>query len=165
MEKDPQCGMVGAVTNSIGNEAMVGAVYRNLNELARFAYAYTQVHNNEIYRDIDRLALFCTMIRRDVLEQHGMLDSGYKVGMFEDDDFAMLVRQAGYHFYAVEDCYIHHVNNASFKKLHPEEYQKIFDTNRARYEKKWNTKWIMPKFREDVTWDINANVMTEPVED
>lgn len=165
MEKDPQCGMVGAVTNSIGNGAMVGAVYRNLNELARFAYAYTQVHNNEIYRDVDRLALFCTMIRRDILEQHGMLDSGYKVGMFEDDDFAMLVRQAGYHFYAVEDCYIHHVNNASFKKLHPEEYQNIFDTNRARYEKKWNTKWTMPKYRKGVTVDINANVMTEPVED
>lgn len=164
MEKDPQCGMVGAVTNSIGNEAMIGAVYRNLKELARFAYSYTQIHNNEIYRDIDRLALFCTMIRKDILDQHGMLDSGYKVGMFEDDDFAMLVRQAGYHFYAVEDCYIHHVNNASFKKLHPEEYQKIFDTNRARYEKKWNTKWTMPKYREGVTWDINANVMTEPVE-
>lgn len=164
MENDPLCGMVGAVTNSIGNEAMIGAVYRNLNELARFAYAYTQVHNNEVYRGIDRLALFCTMIRRDILEQHGKLDSGYKVGMFEDDDFAMVVRQAGYHFYVAEDCFIHHVNNASFKKLHPEEYRKIFDTNRARFEKKWNTEWIMPKYREGVTYDINANVMIEPVE-
>lgn len=164
MENDPLCGMVGAVTNSIGNESMIGAVYRNLNELARFAYAYTQLHNNEVYRGVDRLALFCTMIRRDILEQHSMLDPGYKVGMFEDDDFAMVVRQAGYHFYAAEDCFVHHVNNASFKKLHPEEYRKIFDTNRARYEKKWNTKWTMPKYREGVTYDINANVMTEPVE-
>lgn len=164
LENDPQCGMVGAVTNSIGNEAMIAAAYRNLNELARFAYAYTRIHNNEINQDVDRLALFCTMIRRDILDQHGMLDDGYKVGMFEDDDLAMIVKKAGYHFYAVEDCFIHHVNNASFKKLHPEEYQKIFDTNRARYEKKWNTTWTLPKYREGVTYDINANVMTEPVE-
>ncbi len=164
MERDPLCGMVGAVTNSIGNEAMIGAVYRNLNELARFAYAYTQNHNNETYRDVDRLALFCTMIRKDILDQHGKLDDGYKVGMFEDDDFAMLVKKAGYHFYIVEDCYIHHVNNASFKKLNPEEYQKIFDANKERYEKKWGTKWKMPKYRDNVTWNTNLDTMVEPVE-
>ena len=164
LENDAQCGMVGAVTNSIGNEAMVAAAYRDLNELARFAYAYTRIHNNETYRGIDRLALFCTMIRRDILDQYGMLDDGYKVGMFEDDDLAMLVKKAGYYFYAVEDCFIHHVNNASFKKLHPEEYQRIFDTNKARFEKKWNTKWAMPQYRKGVTETINAGVMTEPTE-
>ena len=164
LEKDNKCGMVGAVTNSIGNESMIAAMYRNLDVLASFSYAYTWIHNNEIYQDVDRLALFCTMIRKDILDQYGMLDDGYKVGMFEDDDLSMLVKKAGYHFYAIEDCYIHHVNNASFKKLDSKEYKQIFDRNRERFEKKWNTKWVNPKYRQGVTSDINANVMSEPVE-
>lgn len=164
MEADPKCGMVGAVTNSIGNEQMIAVQYRNLKELSAFAYAYTRQHMGEKYCDIDRVPLFCTMIRKDMMEQHGLLDDGYRVGMFEDDDYAMLVKKAGYHFFAAEDCFIHHVNNASFKKLHPQEYKKIFDENRARFEQKWNTAWKMPKYRAEVTADVNEGCMVEPVE-
>ena len=164
MEADPECGMVGAVTNSIGNEQMIAVQYHNLRELADFAYSYTRKHMGEVYRGVDRIPLFCTMIRKEMMDQYGLLDDGYRVGMFEDDDYAMLVKKAGYHFFAAEDCFIHHVNNASFKKLHPEEYKKIFNENRARFEKKWNTTWKMPKYRADVTPDVNQGCMVEPIE-
>ena len=164
MELDPRCGMVGAVTNSIGNEQMIAVQYRNLREMAAFAYNYTRRHMGEVYRDVDRIPLFCTIIRKDMMDQYGLLDDGYKVGMFEDDDYTMLVKKAGYHFFAAEDCFVHHVNNASFKKLHPQEYKKIFDENRARFEKKWNTSWKMPKYRAEITADVNEGCMVEPIE-
>lgn len=164
IESDPKCGMVGAVTNSIGNEEMIAVRYRNLKELEQFAYIYTQEHMGEIYAEVDRLPLFCTIIRKSMMDQYGMLDEGYKVGMFEDDDFAMLVKKAGYHFFAAEDCFVHHVNNASFKRLSPEKYQNIFNENRKRYEEKWNTTWTIPKYRKGVTATINEGCMVEPVE-
>lgn len=162
MQNDENCGMCGAVTNSIGNEAMIGVNYHNLTELDSFAYQYTSFHNNEKYTDIDRLAMFCTLIRKSIMDEYAMLDDSYQVGMFEDDDYAMVVKNAGYEFYIVEDLFVHHVNNASFKKLESEEYKAIFEKNKAYFEKKWSTKWEMPKYREGVTAHINQDMMVEP---
>jgi len=162
MENDPSCGMCGAVTNSIGNEAMIAVKYRNMEELQEFAYDYTMRHNNEIYTDVDRLAMFCTLIRRDILDQYGLLDENYQVGMFEDDDYAKGVEKAGYQFYITEDVFVHHVNNASFKKIQSDEYKKIFQRNKEYFEKKWGVKWKMPKYRDGVNADINREMMVEP---
>lgn len=163
-QNDSECGMCGAVTNSIGNEAMIGVRYTNLQEMEEFAYSYTGLHNNETYTDVDRIAMFGTMIRKEIMDKYGMLDDNYQVGMFEDDDYAKVIEKAGYHFYMVEDVFIHHVNNASFKKLDSKEYQEIFKRNREYFEKKWNVKWKMPKYRDGVTADINEGMMKEPVE-
>lgn len=160
---DKKCGMCGAVTNSIGNQAMIGVNYKNREELDSFAYLYTSLHNNEIYTDVDRLAMFCTIIRKDIMDQYGLLDENYQVGMFEDDDYAKVVENAGYSFYIAEDVFVHHVNNASFKKLDSKEYQEIFDKNKEYFEKKWSTKWKMPKYRDGVTADINCAIMSKDV--
>ena len=162
MQNDAKCGMCGAVTNSIGNEAMIAVNYRNTKELEQFAYIYTSEHNNEIYTQVDRLAMFCTLIRREILDNFGMLDENYQVGMFEDDDYAEVVKQAGYKFYIVEDVFVHHVNNASFKKIETKEYKEIFERNKRYFEKKWNVKWSMPHYRQGVTADINEGMMIEP---
>lgn len=162
MQNDPKCGMCGAVTNSIGNEAMIAVNYRNMWELEEFAYVYTSEHNNEIYTDVDRLAMFCTLIRREILDQYGMLDENYQVGMFEDDDYAKVVEQAGYNLYIAEDVFVHHVNNASFKKIETDEYKAIFEKNKKYFEEKWAVNWNMPHYRSGVTADINQGMMVEP---
>lgn len=162
LQNDRRCGMCGAVTNSIGNEAMIPVSYRNQAELREFAFLHAALHRGESYPNVDRIALFATLIRRDVLESVGLLDEAYKVGMFEDDDLAMAVKRAGYHFYLAEDLFIHHVNNASFRKLGSGEYQEIFERNRAYYEKKWNTVWRMPHYRSGVDAGTNREMMKEP---
>ena len=164
MENDPKCGMCGAVTNSIGNEAMIGVNYKNLKELASFAFQYTRIHNNETYTNVDRLAMFCTLIRKDIMDKYGKLDANYQVGMFEDDDYAQVVKSAGYKLIIAEDVFVHHVNNASFKKLQSEEYKKIFEKNKKLFEEKWGVKWKMPKYRDGVTAVVNEGMMVEPKE-
>lgn len=156
---DEKCGMCGAVTNSIGNQAKIRVNYKNKKELDNFAYLYTSLHNNEIYTDVDRLAMFCTIVRKDIMDRFGMFDENYEIGMFEDDDYAKVVEKAGYSFYVAEDVFVHHVNNASFKKLDSKEYKEIFDKNKKYFEKKWSTKWKMPEYREGVTADINCDII------
>ena len=157
LENNPKLGMCNPVTNSIGNESMIKVDYSGEQEMHEFAYAYTGQNMNKEYTDVDRLPLFATLISRKVIDQVGMLDVNYKVGMFEDDDFTAAVQSAGYDIVIVEDAFIHHVNNASFKKLSDEEYKKIFDANKAIFEKKWNKKWTMPKYRQGVMADDNVN--------
>lgn len=155
LENNMQYGMCNPTTNSIGNESMIIARYTNLAEMREFAYTTAARHMGEEYHDVNRLPLFATLIRKSAIDQIGMLDTEYKVGMFEDDDFTERMIRADYQIVIADDVFIHHVNNGSFKKLSDEEYKKIFETNKALFEKKWNRKWTIPKYRKGVTATIN----------
>jgi hypothetical protein len=69
--------------------------------------------------------------------------------MFEDDDFSLRVKTAGYRVVTAEDCFIHHFGNGSFAKLPTEESLRIFEQNKQRFETKWKTSWVPHKLRPD----------------
>ena len=70
--------------------------------------------------------------------------------MFEDDDFSLRVRKAGYRTVTAEDCFIHHFGNGSFGKLESEAFLRIFNQNKKRFEAKWNITWRPHKTRPGV---------------
>ncbi len=94
--------------------------------------------------------LFCALVPRPVWETVGELDEGFLVGMFEDDDFSLRIRRAGLRVLAAEDCFVHHFGQGSFAKLSKERYQRVFEENRAYFEKKWDTKWVPHQQRPGV---------------
>lgn len=156
-ENDRSLGMCGPVTNSIGNEAKIKVDYHSMSELERFSYNYTTKHLGEEYRNINVLALFCTMIKRQVIEECGYLDENYGIGMFEDDDYAEAVKAQGYSLTIAEDAFVHHFEGMSFKKLEDENFMKIFNANKELFERKWNIQWIKHKNRDGVESVTNVN--------
>jgi GT2 family glycosyltransferase/glycosyltransferase involved in cell wall biosynthesis len=147
--RDPAVGMVGPVTNSIGNEARIAVDYTAIDGMEAFARDYTGRHFGETF-DIRVLALYCVAMRRQVLDEVGPLDECFGIGMFEDDDYALRVHQAGYRTVCAEDVFVHHWGSASFSKLQDTVYQRLFDDNRAKFEAKWGQKWQPHKYREGV---------------
>ena len=143
-----KAGIVGAVTNSIGNEAQIEVSYSNVSEMPAFAYEYTRRHMNEIYPHDGVLAMFCVMFRRSLVKIIGKLDENYGIGMFEDDDYSYAAKNAGFDLILPEDVFIHHFGSASFKKLESETHRKIYEENKAYFEKKWNTTWRIHHGRE-----------------
>lgn len=143
-------GMVGPVTNSIGNESQINVTYKDINDMDEFALNYTTLHHDELYENIQVLAMFCVAIKRDVLEKVGLLDENYKIGMFEDDDYSIALRLKGYEVACVEDVFIHHFGNASFKKLEDKKYREIFEHNKSYFESKWKVLWTPHKYRDGV---------------
>ncbi len=138
---EPQVGLVGPVTNRTCNEAQIDAPYRTHRELGAFAQTYTTKHQGQ-GNDIRMLAMFCVAFRRDLWTQIGPLDERFGLGMFEDDDYARRVRDAGYRIVCREDVYIHHFGQASFGELCTGgDYDGVFETNRRRFEEKWGAKW------------------------
>lgn len=135
--RNPRIGLVGPVTNAVGNEAKIEVPYTNIQQMHDFADGYTEAHKGRLF-DISMLAMFCVALRRDVLEEVGYLDEAFGIGMFEDDDYSRRVQASGYRTVCAEDAFIHHYGQASFRKLIASgEYQALWDKNQAYFESKW----------------------------
>jgi GT2 family glycosyltransferase/glycosyltransferase involved in cell wall biosynthesis len=149
LERDRSIGLLCPTTNFCGNEARVEPDYTDLAGLPAYSARRAREHRGRIF-DIRVAAMYCVAMRRSVLQQVGPLDEAYGVGMFEDDDFAVRMRQAGYRVACAEDAYVHHVGQGAFRKLSPEEYDALWKKNQAYFEKKWSVEWKPHTPREGV---------------
>ena len=138
---DPAVGLVGPVTNRIGNEAEVEAPYRTYGQMLAFAEDRGGEHRGRSF-EIPMPAMFCLAMRRDAYERIGPLDERFEVGMLEDDDYARRARDAGNRLVCAEDVFVHHFGQASFGKLVPGgEYMRLLEANQRRFKEKWGQAW------------------------
>jgi len=139
-------GMLGPVTNNIGNEARIEIHYDSMDEMLDVAADYTHHHAGQL-TPLRTAAFFCVMLRRAVYEKVGPLDEAFGIGFFEDDDYCRRVEQAGWTIACADDVFVHHNLSASFNKLKQETRQALFEDNKATYEAKWGT-WVPHKYRD-----------------
>lgn len=136
LRRDPSLGVVGPVTNNIGNEARLEVAYDDIVQMHRVVGEYTRAHpGREIA--LRTAAFFCVALPRHVFERVGELDEAFGVGFFEDDDYCRRVERAGWRIACAEDVFVHHHLSASFDQLRAEAKKKLFDANKAIYEAKW----------------------------
>jgi GT2 family glycosyltransferase/glycosyltransferase involved in cell wall biosynthesis len=153
-----EVGMVGPVSNFVGNEARIEVDYQTWEEMESFARQHTRKHDGQ-GADIQMLGMFCVAMRRDVYTQVGPLDEQFGLGMFEDDDYAHRVRLKGYRVICAADAFVHHFGQASFKKLiETGEYNPLFERNLKTFESKWQVKWSP---RSGVPLDFRADYAVE----
>jgi GT2 family glycosyltransferase len=135
-------GMVGPVTNSVGNEAKIAVPYQDWIEMEHFAQEHMWANNGKV-AEISMLAMFCVAFRRETYELIGPLDEQFGIGMFEDDDYSLRMKKSNLRIICAADVFVHHFGQAAFKKLIERgEYDDLFNQNRRRYEAKWNIQWI-----------------------
>ncbi|WP_333804622.1 glycosyltransferase [Sulfurospirillum sp.] len=137
---DCKVGLVGPISNSVGNEQRVnldGLTEKNYNEISK---RYTTLNHNVVC-ETQRLGFFCVAIKRNVIDTIGLLDEQFGIGMFEDDDYCLRSIQAGFKNVFVEGCFIYHKGSVSFKKLATEKYQALFQKNKAYFLSKHHVDW------------------------
>ncbi|MDE2211931.1 MAG: glycosyltransferase family 2 protein [Betaproteobacteria bacterium] len=124
---------IGPVTNAAGNEQdyfLEGGV----DEILRTAALFSRQPVHRLF-PVYRLDFFCVAIRRRVWQQLGGLDTAYGLGYYEDFDFSVRARQAGYRLMMCEDAFVYHQGGNSFK--HSSAAKRLIRTNRdlftARY--------------------------------
>lgn len=144
-QADQSIGLVGPVTNNIGNEAKVELEYDGPSNMLPSAVLHTTAHMGK-QLPLRTAAFFCVMMPRNVYEQVGLLDENFGRGFFEDDDYCRRVEQLGFRIVCAEDVFIHHHLSASFNKLGSTERQAIFSKNKLYYESKWG-EWKPHSYR------------------
>lgn len=144
-QRDNGLGLIGPVTNNIGNQAKISITYASMSEMIQASARYTRRHIGQTF-PLNTLAFFCVMMSRDVYMRVGPLDEAFGQGFFEDDDYCRRVEQLNLRIVCVQDVFIHHHLSASFNKLSTEERQGLFEKNKAIYEAKWG-KWIPHVYR------------------
>lgn len=127
---NPAVGVSAPRSNRVSSSQQLENVpYRAVPEIAMFAAERSLRYRGLWYRD-DKAVGFCLCIDRRVIAEVGAIDTRYGLGNYEDDDFCIRVRSAGYDIAVCEDAFIHHFGNVSFvtNKL---EYAVSLERNRA----------------------------------
>lgn len=145
LQLDPGLGLVGPVTNNIGNEQKLAIHYSNMVEMAARSRAFVTRHLRRRW-PTDNLAFFCVATRRDVIEKVGLLDEAYGLGFFEDDDYCKRVLEAGYTIAIADDVFVHHHLSASFDELGSETKRELMEQNKALFSQRWGT-WKPHSYR------------------
>jgi GT2 family glycosyltransferase len=163
--RNPEVGLVGPVTNRIGNESEIEVDYETYNEFLGAAERRAEEHAGE-WLGIRAPAMFCLAMRRHTYLQLGPLDERYEVGLLEDDDYADRALRAGYGLRCAEDVLVHHFGEASFGKLVPTgEHARILEANKARYREKWGRAWEPYGRRHNVRYEREMAAIREAVKE
>lgn len=139
IEKRPQIDLVGPMTNYVSGPQLVeNPAYdvATADGLERYAAVHASQYGAEIESNW-RLAGFCMLINRSVIEKIGGLDDRFRIGNFEDDDFCLRAHLAGFHAAIAKDCYVHHYGSQTFLG-NQIDFDERLNSNWNLFKQKWN---------------------------
>jgi GT2 family glycosyltransferase len=141
--RDPLVGVSAPRSNRIvGHQQLGNATYNSLETMQEFAAARTREFAGMHYRT-DRAIGFCLCIARHVIEEVGGIDTRYGVGNFEDDDYCIRVRAAGYQIAVCEDVFIHHFGSVTFA-ANKIDYSAQMEANWRIFAARWDLPRVYP---------------------
>jgi GT2 family glycosyltransferase len=143
---DPQLGMIGPITNAAGNEQCIYTKASNEAGKIEEGLQYAENGGNEVLSAY-RLDFHCVAVTRQVINQVGLLDEAFGRGYYEDLDYSLRVKDAGYKLGIAEDTFVYHRGSASFGKI-PREIKQLLKRNKKLIKRKHGAKLDIPHKRQ-----------------
>jgi GT2 family glycosyltransferase len=125
----PQVAMVGPVTNAAGNGQRLPLPGLDLQAVPAVGAAAMRLRTG-LFTPTYRTDFFCVAVRRAVWQQLGGLDRIFGLGYYEDFDFSLRLRQAGWQQVIAEDVFVAHMGSASFGAMGAKQHE-LMRRNRA----------------------------------
>lgn len=132
---DPSVGAVGPVTNYASYWTAIPVPYRTMDEMEQFAASFNRTDPAK-WEERVKLIGYCLLIRREAYEKTGSFDERFGVGNFEDDDYGLRLRLAGYKLLLCGDTFIHHYGSVSFGE-NSARFERTLADNAVKFAAKW----------------------------
>ena len=144
LQKNKTIGAVSPNSNSLGVHPPQGV------SLSLFAAELREKYKG-IFVEMPFCVGFCLVVKREVIDKIEGLSRDFAPLYFEDTDYSMKVKKAGYLIGIAKAAYVWHQEHSSFKQA-KERQKEIFSKNRETFEKKWGkilrVVWIMSSYQE-----------------
>jgi O-antigen biosynthesis protein len=134
---DESVGAVGTVTNSAAYYTAIPVSYTNINEMHNFARQYN-ISDQTKWEERLKLIGYCMLIKKEVIDQIGLLDEIFTPGNFEDDDYSLRIRKQGFKLILCKDTFIHHYGSVSWRE-NIDGYTELLSSNEKKFMDKWGT--------------------------
>lgn len=115
LDQDPMLGIVGPVTNRCGHDVQRDSAAAALKPEDAGTYAASIQHRAQLVQEAQRLAFFCVLLRRTLWDQLAGFDEIFRTGNFEDDDFCLRARLAGYRMAVAQNAFVFHGERRTFE--------------------------------------------------
>ncbi len=152
-------GLAGPMSNCVsGPQHIPGLEFNSLDDINAFAARRATDHAGQ-YEDVDRLVGFCLLIREETLRQVGLFDEAFGLGNFEDDDYCLRVRRAGYRLRMARDAFVFHYGSRTFLGMGVvgDQWSALMTENQRHFARKWD---LEPSGRRDAVQEsqqLNAH--------
>lgn len=103
---------------SLDNIPSVSHVQRNTNTLDTFAETWSQQHGGQRI-SVGACSGFMMVVKKEVVDVLGGLEERLSPGGFDDNDFCLRARYAGYRSLIATDVYVHHYGSRTLNALSP----------------------------------------------
>lgn len=151
----PEIGLLGPVSNAAGNEQGIFTRSKRAQDALAEGIEFANAAHGHPLVAAYRLDFCCVALRRDAYETVGELDESFGRGYYEDFDYSLRVRNAGFDLAILEDAFIYHQGSASFKEL-GKETRSLIARNKALLLEKHGKGIIFSHSR-----DANLSVLNQ----
>lgn len=109
--------------------------FNSLDEINSFSKEFIN-KNKEKVTYITRVIGACMILKRQVLKEVGGNDFFFGIGHFDDDDWCLRIRMAGYKIAVVGGSFVYHMGSKTFKTV-KENINNFVSINRSKFYRKW----------------------------
>lgn len=108
--------------------------------------------------EVESVVFACAYIKRKVIHQVGLLSEEF-FAYFEDSDYCIRARLAGFKVAMAGDVKLLHHENTS-TKANNVDFNKLFNESRDTFSRKWKTKIEEQRYKYKLDWHSIVNIPT-----
>jgi GT2 family glycosyltransferase len=129
LHADPTLGVLSPMTNMAGEAAVLDLAASQLPAAKAVDFAAGRAVCPEVLILPQRLTFFCAAFRTEVWRDLNGFTESFATGNFEDDDFCLRARLAGYRLGVARHVFVYHLGNATFHVNHIDHARTIRDNS------------------------------------